>query len=111
MTRSDSTRLILGSKPPLPRRYASSMRRVSGRRARLSLRLYVLPTGSGGRVLGQPAVGRAQALDRAVDLVTLSLEMANLIDDLLRLQLLFEIGRFVYPLAANQIVDLGEREA
>ncbi len=37
--------------------------------------------------------------------------MADLVDDLLWLQLLFEIGRLIGALAADKVIDLGERKS
>ena len=61
--------------------------------------------------LRQTAVGGPKPLYGAVDLLSLPFQMTDLVDDLLRLQLLLEIRRFVGALSPDQIVDLGEREA
>src|SRR6185437_4724282 len=66
---------------------------------------------SGGGVLGEAALRRAQPLDRPLDLAALALQVADLGDDLLRIELILEIRRFARPLAADQILDFGEGEA
>src|SRR5271165_4565032 len=55
-------------------------------------------------------VGRLKPLDGVVDFIALAFEVTNLADDLMRLQLPFEIGRVVCTLAADQIVDLSQGE-
>ena len=53
----------------------------------------------------------AQPLDGFVDLVALPLQVADLGQNLLRIELIFEIHRFARPFAADQVLDFGQREA
>ena len=66
---------------------------------------------SGGDAVGEAVLRRPQPLDRALDLVALPLQMADLGHDLLWIQLIFEIDRFSRPFTANQVLDFGRGEA
>src|SRR3974390_2392607 len=67
--------------------------------------------GSGRSPLRKAAVSGPQTLDRAVDIVALALQVADLVHDLLRLQLLLKIRRVVRAAASDQVVDLRQRES
>jgi hypothetical protein len=54
---------------------------------------------------------RSQPLDGAFDFAALALQMVDLSVDLLRIELILEVGRLGRPLAANQILDFRQGEA
>src|SRR5271170_3296286 len=66
---------------------------------------------SGGCATGESALRCAQPLDGAVDFAPLPLQMADLGDDLLRIELILQVRRLRRPLAPDQVLDLGQGEA
>src|SRR6202034_3623211 len=73
--------------------------------------LVLSPRRSGGSALGEAALRCAQPFDGAVDFAPLPFQMADLGDDLLRIELILEVRRLRRPLAADQVLDFGQGEA